>query len=120
MEEKLTIEETAALIRARKILTAKGLPRDMDVTAICEKAGVSRKTGYQWADKLATKPTTEEERLREELKELQAEKEELARQYEDVRFENAGRKLAWEIHEVDKLLAAQKKDITTPGKRRKP
>lgn len=120
MKDKLNPEETAAVIRARKILKAKGLPTDLNVKAVCEKAGVSRKTGYQWASKLAEKPTAEEERLREELKALKVEKEELACRYEDVCFENAGRKLAWEIHDVDKLLAAQKKAITKSGKKKKP
>ena len=56
MGEKLTAEEVATLIRARKIAKAKGLRPDLDVKAICEAGGISRKTGYQWAEKLGQGP----------------------------------------------------------------
>ena len=52
MKEKLSPEEIAILIRGRKILKARGLAKDADVKWICEEAGISRKTGYQWAKKL--------------------------------------------------------------------
>jgi hypothetical protein len=35
-----------------------------------------------------------------------------------VSFENEGRKLAWEIHEIDKLLA-EKKSTTNIAKKKK-
>jgi hypothetical protein len=106
----------ATLIRARKIAKAKGLRPEMDVTAICEAGGVSRKTGYQWAEKLGQGPTEEEQRLREEVGRLRSENEELGRQYEEERFANEGRKLAWQIHGVDELVAAEKN--TTKWRRR--
>ena len=108
MGEKLTAEEVATLIRARKIAKAKGLRPEMDVKAICEAGGISRKTGYQWAEKLGQGPTEEEQRLREEIGQLRGENEELGRRYEEERFANEGRKLAWKIHGVDELLAAKK------------
>ena len=46
--------------------------------------------------------------LRREYNQLKAEHEKLKKDYSDVRFENEGRKVAWEIHEVDKLLAEKK------------
>ncbi len=52
MEERLDRDEVAILIQGRTILKAKGLSKDVDVKRICEAAGVSRKTGYQWAGKL--------------------------------------------------------------------
>jgi transposase len=116
MGEKLTAEEVATLIRARKIAKAKGLGPDLDVKAICEAGGISRKTGYQWAEKLGQGPTEEEQRLGEELRQLEAENEELGQRYEQERFENEGRKLAWKIHGVDELLAAKKN--TTTSRRR--
>jgi hypothetical protein len=86
------------------------------VKAICEAGGISRKTGYQWAEKLGQGPTAEEQRLRAELCQLQVENEELGQRYEQERFENEGRKLAWQIHGVDGLLAAKKN--TTKSRRR--
>lgn len=84
--------------------------------AICEAGGISRKTGYQWAEKLGQGPTEEERRLREELRQLEAENEEWGQRYEQERFENEGRKLAWQIHGVDELLAAKKN--TTKSRKR--
>jgi hypothetical protein len=86
------------------------------VKAICEAGGISRKTGYQWAEKLGQGPTEEERRLREELRQLEAENEEWGQRYEQERFENEGRKLAWQIHGVDELLAAKKN--TTKSRKR--
>ena len=52
MAEHFDPQEVAILIKARQLLKAKGLGKDADVTGICEAAGISRKTGYQWAEKL--------------------------------------------------------------------
>ena len=118
MSKELSRDEAAALIRARKILKAKGLPKDVDVKTICEVAGISRKTGYQWADKL-------EERQGDELKEVQAKYErlkvknaELERRLDDLRFENEGRKIAWEIHGVDEFIASKKKALSSHKKQK--
>lgn len=116
MGERLTAEEVATLIRARKIAKAKGLRPEMDVKAICEAGGISRKTGYQWAEKLGQGPREEEQRLREEIRQLRGENEELGQRYEEERFANEGRKLAWQIHGVDELVAA-KKNTTRSRKR---
>ena len=114
MADELTPEEVAILIQARMISNAKGLPRDIDVTGICGQAGISRKTGYQWAGRL--EPAAKEtEELRRELQQLQEEHDKLKQLFDDVRFENEGRKLAWKIHHVDELLAEKK----TLGNRRK-
>jgi len=53
--EKLTPEEVKVLIKASQIAKEKGITKGASVKEICEKAGISRKTGYQWvgeADKL--------------------------------------------------------------------
>lgn len=107
MADELTPEEVAILIQAKMIGNAKGLPRDIDVTGICGQAGISRKTGYQWAGRL--EPAAKEaEDLRRELQQLQEEHDKLKQLFDDVRFENEGRKLAWKIHHVDELLAEKK------------
>jgi len=117
MAENLTQEEVALLIRARQLLKDKGLSKDSDVKSICEAAGISRKTGYQWAS--SVKSSNEEERaLREELDRLKTEHEDLKKRYERSQWENEGRKLAWEIHGVDELIAS-KKNTTDKEKKKK-
>jgi hypothetical protein len=118
MSEKLSPEEVAILIQARKILRAKGLAKDSDVKAICQTAGISRKTGYQWANKLGAHTEKPDEDYHRELGRLKVEHQELKKRYDDLDFENEGRKLAWEIHGVDELLGA-KKNTTAMRKRKK-
>lgn len=118
MSENLTPEEVAVLIRARRLLKEKGLAVDTDVKTLCEQAGISRKTGYQWEKRLLNSSTGVEEKLRRDLEQLTGEHEKLKKDYDDVRWENRGRKIAWEIHEVDALLA-EKKSTTTKGKKKK-
>jgi len=117
MSQKLTTDEVAQVIKARKILKTRGLSPDTDVKTICQAAGISRKTGYQRANKLMQISDSQEQALREELERLKAEHEDIKKRFDDVRFENEGRKIAWEIHEVDKLLA-EKKSTMGKGKNR--
>lgn len=108
MSRKLSPEEIAVVIKAKKILKAQGLSPDTDVKTICQAAGISRKTGYQWANKPMPASDPQQQALREQLEQLKAAHEDLKKRFDDVRFENEGRKIAWEIHEVDKLLAEKK------------
>ena len=108
MSQKLSPEEVAVVIKAKNILKARGLSADTDVKTICQAAGISRKTGYQRANKLMESSDSQEQALREQLEQLKAEHEDLKKRFDDVRFENEGRKIAWEIHEIDKLLAEKK------------
>jgi len=101
VSEKLTPEEVAILIRARKIARENGIEPDADVSAICKAAGISRKTGYEWAVKFGGLPVAEKESLSAELDRLKSDHENLKCEFADVSFENRGRKLAWEIHRVD-------------------
>ena len=114
---ELTPEEVALLIRARRLLKEKGLAPDTDVTTLCNHAGVSRKTGYQWEKRLL-EPADVDEQLRRDFEALQAEHEKLKQDFDDLQFENDGRKIAWEIHEVDKWIAA-KKNTTRKAKKKK-
>ena len=113
----LVSEEVAILIRSRQILKDKGLPRDADVTTICREAGISRKTGYQWAQKFGNPSGVQDNAARQEFDRLKAEHAKLEKNYEDVCIENEGRKLAWEIHGVDDWIA--KKNTTVSRKRKK-
>ena len=109
MSDQLSAEEVAILIRARKIINARGIAKDADVKTICQAGGISRKTGYQWAEKFATSARQDDlAKLQEELEQFQIKHRVLEKSYDDLRFENEGRKFAWEIHGVDELLAAKK------------
>jgi hypothetical protein len=118
MSQPLSPDEVALVIQGRKILKTKGFDRNTDIKTLCEAAGISRKTGYQRAGKLMEPAVSEEQSIYAEIEQLRAEHEALKRRFDDVRFENEGRKIAWEIHEVDKLLA-EKKSTTTRRKRKK-
>ncbi len=119
MTQKLSPEEAAVVIKAKKILKAQGLSPDTDVKTICQAAGISRKTGYQGANKLTQAADSQEQALREQLEQLKAAHENLKKRFDDVRFENEGRKIAWEIHEVDKMLAEKKSTMAkTKSKKR--
>ena len=121
MNENLSQEEVGILIRGKKILRAKGLPIEADVKSICEAAGVSRKTGYQWAGKLesADRQNEVEHSLRQEIERLKAEHAELEKRYDDIRFENEGRKIAWRIHGVDEFIAGKKNTANSRKKQKR-
>lgn len=116
MPKQLSADDVALVIKARKILKANEFDRNTDIKTLCEAAGISRKTGYQRARKMMQRAESKEEPA--ELKQLRSSYEDLKRQLDDVRFENEGRKVAWEIHEVDKLLA-EKKSTTVKRKRKR-
>jgi transcriptional regulator with XRE-family HTH domain len=115
MSASLTPEEVAIIIRARRLLKEKGLSLDTDVKTLCSQVGISRKTGYQWEKRL---DQATNDPVRDEFERLKAEHEKLKKAYDDVCWENKGRKIAWEIHEVDAMLA-QKKSTTAKGKKKK-
>jgi len=88
----------------------------VNVSGICEAAGISRKTGYEWAEKAIETSVKMQKDLEGELERLKAEHEKLKADFDQVSFENDGRKLAWEIHEVDKWVASKKKHVAQEGK----
>lgn len=104
------------MIRARQIQKEKGLDKDEDIRGICSAADISRKTGYKWGEKYKDLSGHNQKELEEQLARLQAEYEQLKKNYDDLEFENQGRKLAWEIHHVDEWLASKK---NTSGKKTK-
>ena len=118
MSSKLSPEEVAVMIRARQISKDKGFDPSSDVKTICQKAGISRKTGYQWAKKYSSSQEAKETELGEELNQLKVKHEALIKSYDDLRFENEGRKLAWEIHGVEEFIANKKKLIYSPKRRK--
>ena len=117
MSEQLTPEEVALLIKARKILKEKGLSKDIDVKGICEAAGISRKTGYQWVKKGGA--DNKDEAALEEMCRLKAECEELKERLRCSEIENEGHKLAWKIHHVDEWLASKKNSARKGTKKKR-
>jgi hypothetical protein len=109
MTTTLSKEETAILIRARRIQKEKNVPKDASVSGICDIAGVARKTGYKWDDDLQQKLSGVSSKEEQAVPETEYEK--LKKEMELLKFEHEGLKLAWEIHDVDKILA-EKKDTT--------
>ena len=118
MSEHLSSQEVALLIKARQILKEKGLRKDADVKGICEAAGVSRKTGYQWTKALQFSEG-QDDTLLEEMSRLKTENKDLKKRYHRLEIENEGHKLAWEIHGVDELLAAKKNTTHKAKKKRR-
>lgn len=118
MAEGFSAQEVGLLIRARQLLKDKGLDRDMDVKGICAAAGVSRKTGYQWAKRLEISEQ-QAHPLEDELNRLKAECADFKQRCSHLSALNEGHQLAWEIHGVAELLAAKKNTIARPkGKKR--
>ena len=118
MTDELNPQEVAILIRGQQILKAKGLGKETNVKKICEVAGVSRKTGYQWANNLNLSDDDVLNAEKEDAVCLKAKHEKLKKRYKFLKIENEGHKLAWEIHGVDELLAA-KKNTTNKSKKKK-
>ncbi len=114
MSESLSPNEVAIVIRARQIQKEKGLVEVLDVAGICKAAGISRKTGYQWAEKHTNGAIEQQQLLADRLVRLETEHAKLKEDFAQVSFENRGRKLAWEIHGVDELLAVKK---NTPARK---
>lgn len=118
MADELNPQEVAIVIRAQQILKANGLSKQANVKRICEAAGISRKTGYQWANNLKLSDDEALNCARADVARLKTEYEKLEKRYQFLEIENEGHKLAWEIHGVDELLAA-KKNTTQRSKKKK-
>jgi len=108
MAQNLTPEEVAILIRAKRIQKEKGIIADTSVSGICGAAGISRKTGYQWAAKYEMDLLNKQKELTGELSDLKCDHDQLRQDYDDLNFEHEGLQLAWEIHRVDEILAEKK------------
>ena len=116
MSDLFSPEEVAIVIRGRQLLKNKRIAADTDIAGVCKAAGISRKTGYQWAEKHFDNQKGRCEELEAKLKKLQSDKDRLKKDVDRLGFENRGRKLAWEIHRVDELLAGKK---TPPAARKR-
>jgi hypothetical protein len=83
------------------------------------RAGISRKTGYQWAEKHAENDSDRQKPIENELAQIQAEHAKLKKEFDHPSLENRGHKLAWDIHGVDAYLASKKKNTMSIPKKKK-
>jgi hypothetical protein len=101
--EKLTPEEVKILIKASQIAREKGIAKGASVKEICDKGGISRKTGYQWVNESDGAVANKEDVI-DKLADLQAGHQKISKKYDDLRIENEGLRLAMEIHGFDELV----------------
>jgi len=101
--EKLTPEEVKVLIKASQIAKKKGITKGASVKEICEKAGISRKTGYQWVGE-ADKSVKDNEDAIRKLSDLEVKHQKISKKYADISVENKGLHLAMELHGFDELV----------------
>ena len=73
MSVEMTAEEVAIMIRARQIFREKGLAPNAGISEICQTAGISRETVYQWAEKHAENVSEQKKTVEDELTQLKAE-----------------------------------------------
>jgi len=116
MEQDLSPDEIAILIRAKRIQKEKGI-KNTSVSDICSIAGISRKTGYKWASQHEKKQQDKQKVLNEELSTLQCSHEELLKNHAELNFQHKGLKLAWQIHRVDEMLAKKKSTLHKKNKK---
>ena len=95
--EELTPEEVKALIKASRIAREKGIKSGANVKEICEKAGISRKTGYQWVKEESSAKKKNDEEL-QKLVHLKVDHQNLLKENAWLRFVNEGMQLAMDIH----------------------
>lgn len=95
--EELTPEEVKLLIKASWIARQKGIKQSLSVKEICQKAGISRKTGYQW---LKQEEAARAKRQGEDQNQadISDKYEKLLKENAWLRFENEGIRLSMEIH----------------------
>ncbi len=108
---KLNPEEVKLLIKAAQIAREHGITKGASVKEICDKAEISRKTGYKWVNE------TDTSKEKEDIL-LQIDHQKLLKKYSDLRFENEGIRLAMEIHGFDEFI--QKKRLAGKIKKSKP
>ena len=91
------------MIKASQIAREKGIAKGANVKEICEKAGISRKTGYQWVNENDGAVANNEDVI-DKLADLRADHQKISKKCADLRIENEGLRLAMEIHGFDELV----------------
>ncbi len=112
MKEKLTHDEVNTLIKASQLAREKGIKLGVNVKEICQQAGISRKTGYQWL-KEEQKSNKKKEEEFQKLVHMKVDHQKNLQEQARLKFEIEGLRLAMEIHGMSK-----KKDIPQKRKRK--
>lgn len=101
--EELTPEEVKLLIKASWIARKKGIRQSLSVKEICQKAGISRKTGYQWLkqEEAALSKKQEEDQNHADISDRY---DKLLKENTWLRFENEGIRLSMEIHGLGDVI----------------
>lgn len=115
MREKLTHDEVKTLIKASQLAREKGLKPGVSVKEICQQAGISRKTGYQWLKDEQISNRKKEEEF-QKLVHMQVDHQKLLQEKARLQFEIEGMQLAMEIHGMDEVI--KKNDIHQKRKRK--
>lgn len=95
--KELDKSEIATVLRSKNILGKIGLGSDVNIHKICEKAGISRKTAYEYYNKLEEQERETKSPL--SLEALQKEVNELKARLNEVELENEGLRIAKRIVE---------------------
>jgi len=101
MNEKLTPDEVNTLIKATQLAREKGIKLGINVKEICQQAGISRKTGYQWLKEEQKNKKKKEEEFKE-LVHMIVEHQKNLQEKARLKFEIEGLRLAMDIHGVGK------------------
>ena len=112
MKKELTNDEVKVLIKASQLAREKGLKPGISVKEICQQAGISRKTGYQWL-KEEQECNRKKEKEFQKLVHMKVDHQKNLQEQARLKFEIEGLRLAMEIHGMDK-----KKDILQKRKRK--
>lgn len=99
--KNLTPEEIKTLIKASQIARERGIKSGASVKEICEQAGISRKTGYQWLKEDDVSKAKKEKDF-QEFVHLEVDHQKLLKENAKLKFENEGLNIAMEIHGVKK------------------
>jgi transposase-like protein len=116
MNQELSPDDVAILIRAKRIQKEKGI-KAASISDICSTAGISRKTGYKWAAQHEKEQQDKQKALTEELATLRSTHDELLQNHDELNFQHEGLKLAWRIHRVDEMLAKKKNTFRRKNKK---
>ena len=118
MKEKLTHDEVNTLIKASRLAREKGIKLGVNVKEICQQAGISRKTGYQWL-KEEQKSNKKKEEEFQKLVHMKVAHQKNLQEKARLKFEIEGLRLAMEIHGMDNLkVTRKKKDVPQKRKRK--
>jgi len=113
LKKRLTNDEVKILIKASQLAREKGLKSGISVKEICQQAGISRKTGYQWLKEERECNRKKQEEF-QKLVHMKVDHQKNLQEKARLKFEIEGLQLAMDIHG----MMDKKKDIPLKRKRK--